>query len=161
MKLISIAMLMLSMVAASTYSSRLTANSQMPVDVEGASSHIKTLVLGSGCFWGPEKRYENIKGVLDAESGYADGKGFYPSYREITKPSRRFDPNYAEVVKVLIMPTSSVLSVYYSNTLRATIRHKKIVRAMMLVASIVPSCYIRTNNKSKRQSVPKRSFKPC
>ena len=120
MKLISIAMLMLSMVAASTYSSRLTANSQMPVDVEGASSHIKTLVLGSGCFWGPEKRYENIKGVLDAESGYADGKGFYPSYREITKPSRRFDPNnYAEVVKVTynanLISTERLLQQYFES----------------------------------------------
>ena len=66
-----------------------------------ASMHVETLVLGSGCFWGAEKRYEALEGVIDAESGYADGKGFEATYRNITKQSRRFDENnYAEVVKV-------------------------------------------------------------
>jgi len=66
-----------------------------------ATSHIQTLVLGSGCFWGAEKRYEQLAGVLDAESGYADGQGFKASYKEIIKRKRRFDENnYAEVVKV-------------------------------------------------------------
>ncbi|HIJ21940.1 MAG: hypothetical protein HON68_06535 [Gammaproteobacteria bacterium] len=29
------------------------------------------IVFGAGCFWGVEKRFEQITGVLDAESGYA------------------------------------------------------------------------------------------
>lgn len=59
------------------------------------------IVLGSGCFWGAEKRYEAIDGVLDAVSGYADGKNIKPTYREITKRKYRHDPNnYAEVVQV-------------------------------------------------------------
>lgn len=68
---------------------------------DNATSHIQTLVLGSGCFWGAEKGYEQLEGVLDAESGYADGRGFKASYKEIIKRKRRFDENnYAEVVKV-------------------------------------------------------------
>jgi len=68
---------------------------------DNATSHIQTLVLGSGCFWGAEKGYEQLEGVLDAESGYADGRGFKATYKEIIKRKRRFDENnYAEVVKV-------------------------------------------------------------
>lgn len=59
------------------------------------------IVLGSGCFWGAEKRYEAMDGVLDAVSGYADGQGIEPKYSEITKRKYRHDANnFAEVVKV-------------------------------------------------------------
>lgn len=71
------------------------------MDKGNATSHVQTLVLGSGCFWGAEKGYEQLEGVLDAESGYADGRGFKATYKEIIKRKRRFDDNnYAEVVKV-------------------------------------------------------------
>ncbi|CAM4166414.1 peptide-methionine (S)-S-oxide reductase MsrA [Pseudoalteromonas byunsanensis] len=85
-----------------------------------ASTHIKTMVLGSGCFWGAEKRYEAMKGVLDAESGYSDGNGFEASYKAITKRSRRFDAdNYAEVVKVTynanVLSTKQLLMHYFES----------------------------------------------
>jgi peptide methionine sulfoxide reductase msrA/msrB len=70
-------------------------------DGQSASRHVKTLVLGSGCFWGAEKGYEALPGVIDAVSGYADGRNIRPVYREITRSEHRFDPdNYAEVVEV-------------------------------------------------------------
>ena len=63
------------------------------------------LVLGSGCFWGAEKGYEALPGVIDAVSGYADGQGVEPSYREITRYKHRFNPNnHAEVVEVTYDP---------------------------------------------------------
>lgn len=66
-----------------------------------ASKHLDSIVLGAGCFWGAEKRYQAIPGVIDAVSGYADGKGIKPTYKEITRWRYRSDPNnYAEVVKV-------------------------------------------------------------
>jgi peptide methionine sulfoxide reductase msrA/msrB len=88
--------------------------------VEQASIHVKTLVLGSGCFWGAEKRYEHMEGVLDAVSGYADGHGFSPTYKEITKHHRRFDENnYAEVVKVTynanVISTEQLLKSYFES----------------------------------------------
>lgn len=81
---------------------------------------IQSIVLGSGCFWGAEKRYEALDGVLDAVSGYADGSGFKATYTEITKPSRRFDANnYAEVVKVTYdttkISTESLLKSYFES----------------------------------------------
>jgi len=39
---------------------------------ENHTSHLETIVLGSGCFWGAEKGYEALEGVEDAVSGYAD-----------------------------------------------------------------------------------------
>jgi peptide methionine sulfoxide reductase msrA/msrB len=63
--------------------------------------HLEKIVLGSGCFWGAEKGYEALDGVVDAVSGYADGDGVKPSYREITKFTNKFNPkNHAEVVEV-------------------------------------------------------------
>jgi len=32
------------------------------------TNHIQTIYLGSGCFWGAEKGYEALDGVVDAES---------------------------------------------------------------------------------------------
>ena len=66
-----------------------------------STSHIEKIVLGSGCFWGAEKGYEALDGVIDAVSGYADGEGVRPTYRDITKFSNKFNPNnHAEVVEV-------------------------------------------------------------
>ncbi len=66
-----------------------------------ASKHLNSIVLGAGCFWGAEKSYEAIPGVVDAVSGYADGVDIEPTYKEITKWKYRNNlDNYAEVVKV-------------------------------------------------------------
>ncbi len=64
-----------------------------------------SIVLGSGCFWGAEKRYQAIPGVIDAISGYADGKHIEPTYRAITQAKNKHNPdNFAEVVKVVYDP---------------------------------------------------------
>jgi len=74
-----------------------------------STSHLETIVLGAGCFWGAEKEYAAIPGVINAVSGYADGKGVSPTYREITQFRNRFNPNnHAEVVEVTF--NKSVLS---------------------------------------------------
>jgi len=83
-----------------------------------ATSHLESIVLGSGCFWGEEKRYEAIPGVVSAVSGYADGKGVKPTYREITKSKNRFNPNnHAEVVLVVfdrnVVSVEEILKDYF------------------------------------------------
>jgi peptide methionine sulfoxide reductase msrA/msrB len=85
-----------------------------------ATMHIKTIVLGSGCFWGAEKRYEALPGVIDAESGYADGHGFEATYKNITNQARRFDENnFAEVVQVTynsnIITSEQLLHSYFES----------------------------------------------
>lgn len=50
---------------------------------------------------GSRKKIPSHSCVLDAVSGYADGKKVKPNYREITKSTNRFNNNnHAEVVKV-------------------------------------------------------------
>ena len=65
------------------------------------TNHVQTIYLGSGCFWGAEKGYEQIEGVIDAESGYANGYGVKPNYRSIIQFKNKFNENnFAEVVKI-------------------------------------------------------------
>ena len=85
-----------------------------------STSHLEKIVLGSGCFWGAEKGYEELPGVVDAVSGYADGYGVRPSYREITKFINKFNPNnQAEVVEVTynknIITTEELLQHYFES----------------------------------------------
>ena len=66
-----------------------------------ATKHIEKIVLGAGCFWGVEKEYASIPGVIDAVSGYADGTGVAANYEAITEPENKNNPNnHAEVVEV-------------------------------------------------------------
>ena len=65
------------------------------------TNHVQTIYLGSGCFWGAEKGYESLEGVINAESGYANGYGIKPNYRSIIQFKNKYNENnYAEVVKV-------------------------------------------------------------
>ena len=74
-------------------------NSQ--VYAENSTNHLKTIFFGAGCFWSVEKKFQETFGVVNVETGYADGKNIKPSYKEIIKRENRFNPdNYAEVVKV-------------------------------------------------------------
>jgi peptide methionine sulfoxide reductase msrA/msrB len=72
---------------------------------DNQNEHLDTIVLGMGCFWGAEKRMSALPGVLDVESGYANGE-IEASYRKIlSHESRRrlgmtSKRNHAEVVKI-------------------------------------------------------------
>jgi peptide methionine sulfoxide reductase msrA/msrB len=73
-----------------------------------------SIVLGMGCFWGAEKRMSELPGVVDVESGYANGEieGSYEAIlaqeraRRLGKSQRR---NHAEVVKVSYDPVKTNL----------------------------------------------------
>lgn len=82
-----------------------------------ATRHVAKIILGAGCFWGVEKAYSQLPGVIDAVSGYADGHGVKPTYRAITSMANRMNPdNHAEVVEVTYNSnqiTLSMLLQYY------------------------------------------------
>ena len=68
---------------------------------ESSTNHLKTIIFGAGCFWSVEKKFQESYGVVNVESGYADGKNIQPVYKEIIKKENKFNPNnFAEVVKV-------------------------------------------------------------
>ncbi|MCL2523784.1 MAG: peptide-methionine (S)-S-oxide reductase MsrA [Betaproteobacteria bacterium] len=70
-----------------------------------AAPTVDSIVLGMGCFWGAEKRMEAIPGVLDVESGYANGEvaGDYETvlaHERLLRQGKSTRRNHAEVVKV-------------------------------------------------------------
>ena len=92
-------------------------SSKSPIKIS-ATTHLDSIVLGAGCFWGAEKRYQAIPGVIDAVSGYADGKNVGANYREITQRKNKYNENnHAEVVKVTfnssMVDLETILKNYY------------------------------------------------
>jgi len=75
---------------------------------------IKEIVLGGGCFWCVEAIFQNLKGVIEVESGYAGGEVLNPTYTQVSKGNT----NYAEVIKIKydenIISTEKVLTVFFS-----------------------------------------------
>ena len=62
---------------------------------------ITSIVFAAGCFWGVEKHFEHMDGVVSVVSGYAGGEYANPTYETVL--AHRFDnniKNYTEAVKV-------------------------------------------------------------
>ena len=57
-------------------------------------------VLGLGCFWGPEKKFSKIEGIVETEVGYCGGKMSNTNYKEVCTG----ETEHAEVVKLTFDP---------------------------------------------------------
>ncbi len=72
---------------------------------------ISSIVFAAGCFWGVEKHFEHMKGVIKAESGYAGGNYPNPTYEDVVKFGKyKINPNiinYTESVKVTFDTTKT------------------------------------------------------
>ena len=53
-------------------------------------------VLALGCFWGPEKKFGKIEGIVETEVGYCGGKMPNVTYKEVCSGKT----DHAEVVKL-------------------------------------------------------------
>ena len=53
-------------------------------------------VLALGCFWGPEKKFGKIEGIVETEVGYCGGKIPNVAYKEVCSG----ETEHAEVVKL-------------------------------------------------------------
>tara|TARA_B100001559_G_C16347500_1_gene551032 strand:- start:255 stop:701 length:447 start_codon:yes stop_codon:yes gene_type:complete len=53
-------------------------------------------ILALGCFWGPERQFGNLNGVIETEVGYCGGNHNNTNYREVCTGKT----NHAEVVKI-------------------------------------------------------------
>jgi len=58
------------------------------------AGNVKEIYLAGGCFWGVEGYFSRIAGVLETDTGYANGMSDTTSYREI------HDTDHAETVKI-------------------------------------------------------------
>lgn len=66
---------------------------------------IAEIVFAAGCFWGVEKHFEAMPGVIDVKSGYTGGNYKNPTYEDVLK-YRKLDSNnkiinHTEAVKVV------------------------------------------------------------
>ena len=57
------------------------------------------IVFAAGCFWGVEKHFEHVNGVIDVKSGYVGGSYANPTYEDLLKNKNSKD-NYTEAVDV-------------------------------------------------------------
>jgi len=72
--------------------------------------NVNTIYLAGGCFWGVEAYFERVLGVVDAQSGYANGETENPTYEQVIGgiwetnslgvSEKRQGSGHAETVKV-------------------------------------------------------------
>lgn len=71
--------------------------------------------LGGGCFWCVEAVFEELAGVIKAESGYAGGRNTNPDYREVCGG----ETGHAEVVQITFDPAvisyAEILGVFFTS----------------------------------------------
>lgn len=60
----------------------------------------ETIYFGGGCFWCTEAVFDRVRGVIDVESGYANGHQANPSYEAVCAGTT----GHAEVLKVVFDP---------------------------------------------------------
>ena len=74
---------------------------------------MKKIIFGAGCFWGVEKTFSEIKGVLKTEVGYAQGNTKNPTYEEVCKG----DTNHAEVIYIeydpFVISFNELVNIFY------------------------------------------------
>jgi len=75
----------------------------------------QTVVFGMGCFWGAEKMFWKIPGVLSTSVGYAGGSTPNPTYEEVCSGYT----GHTEVVQVVYDPArvafADLLKVFWEN----------------------------------------------
>ena len=90
------------------------------------------IIFGCGCFWGAEKCFWKLPGVVTTSVGYAGGDKSNPTYYEVCSGLT----GHSEVVRVIWnkskIDISDLLKMFWS----VITPHKKIGRVMMLVLNI-------------------------
>ena len=73
---------------------------------------MKTIYLAGGCFWGVQKYFDQFDGVIETETGYANGDTEDPTYREVCEGA-----GHAETVKITydeeVLPTEKLLGYFF------------------------------------------------
>ncbi|MEO5689667.1 MAG: peptide-methionine (S)-S-oxide reductase MsrA [Burkholderiaceae bacterium] len=78
------------------------------------SESIETITLAGGCFWCVEAVFEQLRGVVDVQSGYSNGQTAAPTYEAVCAGNT----GHAEVVRVRFDPhrisLSDLLKVFFA-----------------------------------------------
>lgn len=68
--------------------------------MSSSSSAAETITLGGGCFWCTEAVFDRVRGVIDVQSGYANGETAHPTYEQVCSGRT----GHVEVVRVTFDP---------------------------------------------------------
>lgn len=99
------------------------ASTRQPITLQNPPG-TESVVLGMGCFWGAEKRMSELPGVVNVESGYANGDiaGNYDAvlaHERALRFGKAQGRNHAEVVRVTFDPArvrlDQVLARFWEN----------------------------------------------
>jgi peptide methionine sulfoxide reductase msrA/msrB len=86
-----------------------------PLPAESRPVKTEVAYFAGGCFWGVEDVFEQIPGVIDAESGYQGGTVANPTYEQVSSHKT----GHAETVKVTFDPARvtyrQLLKVFFDN----------------------------------------------
>lgn len=81
--------------------------------MDAGGEGVATIYLAGGCFWGVEKYMASVRGVINAESGYANGDTDSPTYGDVSTGRS----GYTETVKVdydpEVAPLPFLLDLFY------------------------------------------------
>ncbi|WPJ90560.1 peptide-methionine (S)-S-oxide reductase [Facklamia hominis] len=61
---------------------------------------VKTIYFAGGCFWGTERAFQLLEGVVDTQVGYINGQTENPTYRQVCTDTTGFK----EAVKISYDP---------------------------------------------------------
>lgn len=85
-----------------------------PNNVPEGSDHTEVATLGGGCFWCLEPVFDDLRGVISVESGYAGGHVPSPTYAQVCSGNT----GHAEVVQVVFDPRqisyADLLRIFFS-----------------------------------------------
>ena len=78
-------------------------------------SHLSSLVLGMGCFWGVERKFWSIDGVYTTAVGYGAGFTPNPSYEEVCSGLTGHNELVLVVYDENIVSTKDLLKVFFES----------------------------------------------
>ncbi len=67
----------------------------------GISKSLEVATLAGGCFWCTEAMFDQLKGIVEVESGYSGGKIANPSYDDVCTG----ETGHAESIQITFDPT--------------------------------------------------------
>jgi peptide-methionine (S)-S-oxide reductase len=86
----------------------------LPTKADVSLPEKEVATLGGGCFWCLEAVFEQLRGVLSVESGYAGGTLAAPTYRQVCNGNT----GHAEVVQITFDPRiisfQEILNVFFA-----------------------------------------------